>query len=241
MRVALLTNDLNLRQFAAELISQSMSSYSGGTVSRFLGGTDKGWLGSFLGVADAALAEYLADGRVSSLELGAEVLGKALDNFMLNGLPMLVSHNAGEEHQTAGTLLTPVPNFVDSDRESTAAIAIRLCWSYSNLVGEEKLRNRFRLFARDSAESLSSLLSASSIQTAGLFSAVDFWQRGTILAVKTASAETDTAKVSALYPYELAAPSVIGTHLDKLLQGKPFGVYRIVNGVVVSKINVSVP
>jgi hypothetical protein len=89
-------------------------------------------LDDYLGYADAALEDFLASGRVASLQNGAHVLQRGLKLYAVPGQTCFRTSLADSIHRLAPD--SNSPQICDDAGESSNAKAIRLGWTYSLLL-----------------------------------------------------------------------------------------------------------
>lgn len=134
MQVARALGDDDRGQIAAQMFDWIDTFRTVDQVPHDLAGgvNDHEFLGDYLAYADAALQDYLGNGRVVSLFRGLSVLNRALLIFQ--------GDTPGELRQTQASESELVPNapaipeLLDNLGESTTATAIRLCSAYGRLL-----------------------------------------------------------------------------------------------------------
>jgi uncharacterized protein YyaL (SSP411 family) len=136
LRIARLWKDQNLAVIGGDMVDRLDHFRTGGTVRHSLfGATDPfPYLGDSLAYADAALEDFLTNGRVPSLERGAFVLREALRTFRDGGNGVL-------RPTPASVTLIPrrfsLPQVTDDEREALNATALRLLNAYATTLGPD--------------------------------------------------------------------------------------------------------
>ncbi len=128
---------------------------------------EPGYLGDYIAYADAKLQDYLATGRVVSLEQGFRFLSAIPGRF--------AGARSGEYRLTERPLLfanTDLPEIADNFRESCSARLLRLFLAYGRLYSHKpagqamislasQISNRFALIAGDGGPSVGAFFCAS--------------------------------------------------------------------------------
>ncbi|MCX7801101.1 MAG: DUF255 domain-containing protein [Fimbriimonadales bacterium] len=149
-QTARIWGDRALLTEAGELWDRLAVLETGGDVARGLYLAEPGspYLGDYLAFADAALQDFLANGRVVSLEAGLRVLLRARELFQTS------APGAWALTTQAGTVLPDAraPELVDNVGESCTAKVIRLAFSYGRLLrGGGRQASVAAMLAQDAA------------------------------------------------------------------------------------------
>jgi uncharacterized protein YyaL (SSP411 family) len=180
-------------------------------------------LKSYLGLADAYLSSYLADGRVTDLQQGEAILRVALQKYATGRSG--VYRATGVSPDFKFTIAdTDVPDIADGNIEASATQLMRLTQDYGRVLGDaglmevaRSIRSRFADLAGQVGPSSASFFAvAAGMQDDGYF-------------VTVGNDATDLAmSVLAQSPFRLTVPAVGPVRRD--LQAKGRGVYVIMGG-----------
>ncbi|MFN3683125.1 MAG: DUF255 domain-containing protein [Fimbriimonadaceae bacterium] len=200
---------------------------TGGDVARGMHLTDPGspYLGDYLAFSDAALQDFLATGRVLSLERGLRVLLRARELF-----------EAGEPGSwalttEAATVLPDAraPEIVDNVGESCTAKAMRLTFAYGRLLrGKGPLASVAAVLSQDAAAALarfSALAGTLGPAAAGFAAAARSLLDDRHAVVVGPGCVDKAASLFRKVPFRLVAPC-LGPVRPDLSNGKP-GIYVI--------------
>ncbi len=188
-------------------------------------------LESYLGLADAYLASYLATARVTDLQRGEVVLRSALKAFATGRPGLFVAtgdyaSNAERKRQSFTVVDSDVPEICDGVTESSTAHLMRLCHDYSRVMLAPDLvttafniRSRFSAIASDIGPGAVGFFGASaSMQDEAYFVTVGNRATDLALAISTKS------------PFRLVVPAVGTVHPEVQKRGP--GVYIVRGGII---------
>ncbi len=133
LRCARLWGDRDLAATAGEIVDRLDGRFRGANgVSHTLDPDPSGplYLSDALAYADAALQDFLVNGRLSSLEHGAFELRRALRVFGKDGIL-----RTGRPQDSLFAGLAPLPQVTDDECEATSASALRLLDAYATILG----------------------------------------------------------------------------------------------------------
>jgi uncharacterized protein YyaL (SSP411 family) len=180
-------------------------------------------LKSYLGLADAYLSSYLADGRVTDLQQGEAILRIALKRYATGRSGVYRATGVSPEFKFT-IADTDVPDIADGNIEASATQLMRLSQDYGRVLGDaglmevaRSIRSRFAELAGQVGPSSASFFSvAAGMQDDGYFVAVG-------------NDAIDVAmSVLAQSPFRLVVPAVGPVRRD--LQAKGRGVYVVTGG-----------
>jgi len=186
-------------------------------------------LESYLGLADAYLASYLATARVTDLQLGEGVLRAALKSFATGRPGLYVTTGTQPESvdskSRAFTVVdSDVPEICDGITEASTTHLMRLCHDYSRVLSSPDLettaysiRSRFSAIASDIGLAATGFFGASAAMEDEAYY-VTVGNRATELALA----------MSAKSPFRLIVPAVGNVHPE--LQQRGPGVYVVRGG-----------
>jgi uncharacterized protein YyaL (SSP411 family) len=181
-------------------------------------------LTDYLGYSDAALQDFLASGRVESLETGLGVLVRAKQLFEL-GTPGAWLMARGSPRGLPLNYL--VPEIADNVYESCTAREIRLMNAYATLLrGNDKYRDVVRNFNADVRAAIRQFAppaKALGFHAAGFFCAAKQVADDVSVFVVGPHAETDSWRVASKLPFALVAEAKGPVRPD--LQSRSAGVY----------------
>ncbi|RYG26351.1 thioredoxin domain-containing protein [bacterium] len=217
LRIARLWNDETLATQAGEIVDAVDHFQSRGRVRHSLRQSwEDGYLSDSLAYADATLEDFLTNGRVPSLQRGAETLRTALRIF---------GDGTGTLRTSAKPLpLVPprlaLPQVTDDEHESTSAASLRILDAYAAVLGssgEDFHQAADRLYARIGAvsEALPSMGGALGSLARHLDS------RAVLVVGQDAAARA--FRLARKLPNRLVAP-ILGPARPDLV-GKPAGIY----------------
>ena len=185
--------------------------------SLFLAPNDGAYLGDALAYADAHMEDFLTNGRVPSLELGAAVLRRALVRFRGEDPGFLRSSPEGAE------VFAHHPSLfqgADDDREATAAMPLRLLIAYASALGAPGAD--FQRAASEVAEHVNAVLDAAPTM-GGSLGALARYTDSRALFVVGPDALDHAARLARRFPNRWVVP-VLGPVRPEL-RGRPPGVY----------------
>lgn len=199
-------------------ISDSLSAFIDPSPRQTLRSTDD-YLGAYLSVADACLADYLLTGRSPSFQLGLGTLNRSRELFASSqsGVWTTLS-SAGEGEMPPDTTVSEV---LDNVGESCEARAVRLLFMYGIVSGGEAGEK----LVQESGQkriAYGGLVSSLGILGAGFMNAVAV-SRNPYALVTGPRAVEEASALSRVAPRSLVAP-VAGFDHPSLL-GKPAGIY----------------
>ncbi len=188
------------------------------------GTSEPGYLGDYIAFADAKLQDYLATGRVVSLEQGMRFLTVIPRRF--------AGQRTGEYRLTEQPLLFPntnLPEISDNFRESCSARLLRLFLAYGRLFEDRaegrsmmswaaQISNRFALIAGEGGPSVGGFFCASAELVDGTYA----------ICVGPEAQELSSSLVRTV-PTRFVAAAVGPIRVD--LQDRPPGVYIVDEGV----------
>lgn len=181
------------------------------------------YLGDWLGVADLELQRFLMTGRSQSVERGAAILARALDQFegRVAG-EYYVGSAVPRDHEPQNYRS---PEVCDNVHESCTARVIRLCQAYGSLLGPTPQGIEFRRRAYGATDLMSGALADGGPRVAGYYCA-SLAMRDDVLAVSVGpDAVRDGNSLFQLVPYRLVTPAVGPVRRD--LQSRPPGIYIV--------------
>jgi uncharacterized protein YyaL (SSP411 family) len=189
-------------------------------------------LKSYLGLADAYLSSFLADGRVTDLQQGESILRVALQRYATGRSG--VYRATGESPEFKFTVVdSDVPDIADGNIEASATQLMRLSQDYGRVLGDaglmdvaRSIRSRFAGLAGQVGPSSASFFAvAAGMQDDGYF-------------VTVGNDATDVAmSVLCQSPFRLVVPAVGPVRRD--LQAKGRGVYVVAGGRTIGPFSVS--
>ena len=188
-------------------------------------------LESYLGLADAYLASYLATARVTDLQRGEAVLRSALKAFATGrpGLFVATGENPpGSEGKTRSFTVvdSDVPEICDGITESSSAHLMRLCHDYARvLVAPDLETTAYNIRSRFSA-----IASDIGPPAVGFFGTSASMQDDTYF-VTVGNRATELAQaISTKSPFRLVVPAVGTVHSE--IQKRGPGVYVVRGGKI---------
>lgn len=210
---------------AAGVVDRVSRFSSGDDLTHTLEGHRPLYLGDYLAVADAYLQEYLATGRLQSLESGTQVMRRARSLFSLTKSGVWATVRLDRPEDWPEDLATP--EIVDNFGEACESKAIRLLQAYGVILGGAE-GDLMIAGARKKALAYIALPERLGFYGAGYFCAL--WGNGLPYALAVGpGAVADATATARLAPGALAAP-IVGDLRPKLQQLDP-GVY-VVDGPV---------
>jgi uncharacterized protein YyaL (SSP411 family) len=211
-RVGLLLGREDMVDIAAEQADKCFTAITGSGVNRLYGQSEQGtgWLGTYLGVADVALADYLYSGRTASLDLARKVFRFVSEQF---GVPA-TSYFGCQVLSEANPLTPNTPQLVDFEGESLAAMSVRLGFILSVLDSDKAEREALMAQLSSVSGTLAPLLSDGGSCVAGYYSVTRCFLQphGYVVPVG------QLATVSQKNPLEWVIPASIGVRSDWKLQ-----------------------
>ncbi len=221
LRIARLWKDPALAAAGGDMVDRLDHFRADGTVRHSLVGATGSFpfLGDSLAYADAALEDFLTNGRVPSLERGALVLREALHTFRDGGIGVL-------RPTPAAVTLIPgrisIPQVTDDEREALNATALRLLNSYATTLGPDGADFRqaaIPIYARLSA------VSEAVPSMGGALGALARHLDARAAYVVGEDAALRAVNLAHLLPNRLVVPVLGPARRD--LQGRPSGIYLV--------------
>lgn len=181
-----------------------------------------GYLGDYLAYADARLQDYLATGRVRSLELGLNVMRKARSRFA-DARPGVWRLTSSDDPSPLRDV--DVPEIVDNLRESCTARVIRLSLAYGRLLGDSDEGLRMRNDAHAAVNLFGAMALEGGPSTAGYFcAAAEAIDEAHAIAIGP-KAQALADEMARRVPTRLVAPAFGMVRQD--LQSRKPGIYVI--------------
>ena len=226
LHCARLWNDADLARAASTLVD-GLDSFTPNPLPRHAltdASDARPYLGDALGYADAMLEDFLASGRVPSLESGAATLRAALRTFGGPEPGILRPSPVGTELLPG---VAELPQVTDDEREALSASALRLLHAYGTVLGSAG--HDFENYAVDLAPRLSAVAEALPGLGGVLGALVQYGDSGAVIVVGP-DALSLSATLSRVLPNRLVAPALGPVRPD--LQRRPAGLYLVVGNEV---------
>jgi uncharacterized protein YyaL (SSP411 family) len=167
-RIGVLLDREDFIETAREQTERCFQAMDTNQVQRLYGNRDAGtgWLGSYLGVVDAALADYCYTGRPDSLVIARRVFAMATERFGVPG----TSYLGCQELRLDSPLVANMPQLVDLEGESLSSMAIRLSFVLSVLESDASQHELLVNQISSASGTLAPLLSNAGSVVAGYYS-----------------------------------------------------------------------
>jgi len=182
-----------------------------------------GYLGDYLGYADAKLQEYLATGNLVGFQQGLSVLNAAIERF--KGDRMGQFNLSASPSDMGGFDMFCMPEISDDLGESCTAQMIRLMLAYGRLLGDTVSGRNLIQLAKESTYLFSDIANAGGPDTAGFFCAAAEVMDDRYAVAVGPRAKDLSALLYRRIPTRFIAPALGGLRPD--IQKRGPGIYLI--------------
>ena len=210
------TGDIRFLNRAKTYASQAYQCLAKDLAFRTFGSPEqgRGWLGTYLSIADCGLADYAATGEIYPLRDGERALRMGIKMFRDADTGLL--NNTPPDPSTGFEFSSAVPDLADKGRESWNSLAIRLAFAYGNISEVEANRSEYQRLVQSMLVRLNSAMADASVVAGGYYDAAFDAVRNRTIIVSGPNRVADATALARTMPLEMIFPANLAGSGDKV-------------------------